>query len=170
MNESHCNEELVSFFKDSIHKAEKNEKEMKLAEDFLHEYVGSLSSALSSYSKADIEVRSGDDLVTMFSKATSRIRKGVNSVTKIAPIQTTYAPQSITFGLKGEPAIGTIGEYKPDPTAYFPVQVCYGNRELSCSNHVEVESSLKVMANDSMGHIIKVLNRRVGKKEVKGKK
>lgn len=169
MRQSHSNEELISFFKDSILKAEKNEKEKELAEEFLHEYAGSLSAALSAYSNADIEVRAGDDLSTMLSKATSRIGKRIRCVTQSAPVQTTYSPQSITFGLKGRSAIGTIGEYKPDPTAYFPVQVCYGDRELSCSNHAEVASSLKVMANDSMGHIIKELKRRVGKEDTKKK-
>lgn len=149
------NDALKDFFMKSIKQAEVSDAEKGMSEEFLRTFLDSLSSALSSYANTEIEVTtSSNDVMRVFSRM-SRNVKNFDLDKRHMPIQDTYEPVSISFGFKNGMPLGQIGEYKPEPTAYFPVRVCYGSKEFCCSNHKEVEASLKTMVNDSMHQILK---------------
>ena len=152
------NDELKDFFKATIQEAKTIESDRASAEEYLQQYSESFGASLSDYTGLHVEVTARTNALSNFSAMAQRVGKNF-MLHGLPNVQTTYTATNISFGIAGEPQIGQIGEYKPDPTSYFPVHICYGTKELCCSNRDEVEEGLKTMAQDSMGHILKALDR-----------
>lgn len=75
-------------------------------------------------------------------------------------VQPNAVPSTIkiTVGWKGAKEKKEICTYRPDEISYFPVNVSYGTRELSCDSYQSVEAALKTVVNDTMGHILEFLD------------
>ena len=153
-------DDMKAFFEDSISSAQTKLDESSGLQDYLDNFTSTMGTSLSAAVDLTVEVKSSNNDLQM---CLSRVRRK-----RLMPGRNWGIPRSICEPIEPRHYNLTVAEnrsqrevflYEPDPVAYFPVRIQYGDgaKELICTNAREVKSGMRAMAKDSLPAILRYL-------------